>query len=301
MPHSIINFFRRNFGFSRSEVLGLLVMIPITGFILFVPRIVKNHLSISKVDHSLDKQILEEWKAETLAFTSVDTISISPTDIQYFNPNTLTKKEWVELGFKQKVANNIIKYRRKGGQFRQKDDLLKIYGINKQLVKEYRKYMLMPSITKKKAIVSRPIQRYVSKPVLAFEKIDLNKADTSQFMSIRGIGPYWSKRIVKYRNDLGGFRSQNQLYELYGMDKSLADTILNHSKLEEAPLVQISINQSSIDSLVKHPYISYRTAKAIVKYRMQHGNYLSVDELQKIVSLSDSVYQKMSPYLKVSY
>ena len=62
---------------------------------------------------------------------------------------------------------------------------------------------------------------------------------------------------------------------------------------------QLNINSASADELKQHPYLRYIIANAIVQYRSQHGNYAAVSDLKKIMLITDDIYNKMVPYLKL--
>ena len=67
--------------------------------------------------------------------------------------------------------------------------------------------------------------------------------------------------------------------------------------LSSASVKKVNINTATLEELKAHPYIRYAIANAIVQYRVQHGNYSSVEEIKKIMVVTDDVYKKVSPYL----
>src|SRR5690606_34428575 len=124
------------------------------------------------------------------------------------------------------IAGRILNYRLKGGRFKKPEDLRKIFGINVELVKSYEEYMIIPKEPESEVdIKTRPFE-FKREPKKMFVKFDLNDADTTTFQTINGIGPYWSKRLVSYRESLGGFVDPKQVYELYGLDEGLAQTVV---------------------------------------------------------------------------
>ena len=129
---------------------------------------------------------------------------------------------------------------------------------------------------------------------------DLNNADTTLLQSIYGIGPVLSKRIVKYRESLGGFVSNDQLNEIYGLDSVVVNRIIKRSfLLDEFEPRKFNINTAEENELATHPYLSRKMAKAIVTYRFQHGKFQTIDDLQKIQVLEKKVFDKIYPYLTV--
>ena len=288
---------RQQFGFSQNEIRGFYILIPLTVLIIYFPIYLQDYFQNQEIDYSEDQAILKEWYRQSKIQLKPEELKLDHTTMRHFNPNKLTAKEWMELGIQEEVAYRIINYRLSGGRFRNPEDLLKIYGINQELIKLYAEYMIIPVIKKapKPKLVTAPVtHRDRNKD---FVKFDLNEGDTTTFRTINGIGPYWSKRLVKFRDALGGFVHPNQVYELYGLDSSLATQVITSTFLNSPQVLKINVNEDSIKNLAKHPYISYKIGKSIVKYRKSHGDYSDISELKNIVLISDSLFQKVEPYL----
>jgi DNA uptake protein ComE-like DNA-binding protein len=142
---------------------------------------------------------------------------------------------------------------------------------------------------------SVPSPRKTERSIASF---DLNKADTSQLSQIKGIGPGLSRRIIKYRDLLGGFISENQIREVYGLDSTVVEELLKYGYIHSnAPLIKISVNTATLQDLTAHPYISPKVASIIVDYRKQHGSYSSLESLYNIRALNKATLDKLAPYL----
>ncbi len=126
---------------------------------------------------------------------------------------------------------------------------------------------------------------------------DINTADTIDLQQLRGIGPVYARRIVKYRELLGGFHSLNQLTEVYGITSELAHQISKSLFVGTAPLRTINPNTATIDQLKRHPYLDYYQAKAIVTYRSSGGYYHNIDDLLKVTLLDEATIRRLQPYL----
>lgn len=279
------------------------MLVPLMLLILSAPTALKKMLEdqTKKTDQE-DERILRAWLEESRQKLRIKKEKkISPT---YFNPNKITYDHWLSLGFDSKIASRIINYRKKGGRFRKKEDILKIYGIDKELVKSYYDYVILPSPKDSKTSHEKPsYSKSASKKTTAKKelvKLDLNLADTTQLQRIKGIGPVLSSRIVKYRQALGGFVHTDQLKEVYGIENEVYQNLLKNFEMQTSTVKKININQDSIKLLAKHPYLSFRISRAIVKYRSQHGNYQSIDELKSIHIVSDSIFQNIAPYIHAS-
>ena len=138
-------------------------------------------------------------------------------------------------------------------------------------------------------------ENYIENGVL----VELNQADSVQLLSIRGIGPYFSNKIITYRKQLGGYYKKEQLLEIWNFDSTRYQMIYDQILIEPNSIVKLNINKAEIDVLKFHPYIRWSLANAIVKYRIQHGNYKSVNDIKNVVLMTDSIYKKLSPYLVV--
>ena len=89
--------------------------------------------------------------------------------------------------------------------------------------------------------------------------IDLNSADTMLLKRVPGIGSSFARRIVKYRDLLGGYYVVEQLQEVYGMDRERYDAIHPYFTVGTAvrPLTL------TIDSISYHPYLSWRHKRTL--------------------------------------
>lgn len=89
--------------------------------------------------------------------------------------------------------------------------------------------------------------------------IDLNSADTTLLKRVPGIGSSFARRIVKYRDLLGGYYVVEQLQEVYGMDRERYDAIYPYFTVGTAvrPLTL------TIDSISYHPYLSWRHKRTL--------------------------------------
>ena len=130
------------------------------------------------------------------------------------------------------------------------------------------------------------------------EPIAVNSSDTLLFQQIHGIGRVLSQRIIRYRERLGGFYDLQQLKEVYGVDTSLIDQNMKYFLPPDTMEInKIAINDATVKELVRHPYISYKQAIAIVNYRQQHGVYHSMEEVMRIHLMSALDQKRLAPYL----
>lgn len=129
--------------------------------------------------------------------------------------------------------------------------------------------------------------------------VDLNRADTFDLQEIYGIGPTFARRIINYRNNLGGFISLRQLHEVWGIDSSLFKKIIPHLYIQDSGIRRINLNEADIRTLRQHPYLDYYQAKEIYLHRQKYGPFRRVAELKQVNLIDSGTYSRISPYLRV--
>jgi DNA uptake protein ComE-like DNA-binding protein len=127
--------------------------------------------------------------------------------------------------------------------------------------------------------------------------IELNAADSADLLPLKGIGPVFASRIIKYRNLLGGFYSYDQLLEVYGMDSNRFIPLIGSISIDTNLIQRKNINKSTFKELLRHPYLDYDNVKAIMKYKGHSGEFNSIEEIRDSDLFSDSLWLKLRYYL----
>jgi competence protein ComEA len=195
-----------------------------------------------------------------------------------FDPNTAGFDELVRLGLPPGTARILLNYRKAGGSFGSDSDLLKVYGLHPD---EFRR--LQPCIR--------------INPHGSFE---LNGADSMQLVSVFGIGPVFARRIIRYRQMLGGFCRPEQLMEVYGLNLQQYEELMRCSYLDTSLLRKIDLNCLDAETLSLHPYLDRYQARSLVAYREEMGAFRDPLEVLNNRLLPDSVYLRIRPYLDVN-
>jgi competence protein ComEA len=309
-----LRYVRNFFGFSRQEARGFTVMVVLlllVGAALLVYRLLPATPYAPQADQQqLDSLIALLEEAGSLAPATAE--ALAQPDLGEaerllfdFNPNTVSQDSLLALGFSPALAQRLINYRSKGGNFRKKEDLRKLYGLPEALYQRLEPHIKIPAPPPKPSETlaadkkrETPYQPFTPSERTAPAPFDLNTADSLQLQQIRGIGPVLSARIVKYREALGGFITPEQLREVWGLPPEVADALLELAYLApESVPKQLPINLLEAEELASHPYINRKQAGWIVAYRRQHGNYRQARDLLRIHQLDAAFVQKITPYL----
>jgi competence ComEA-like helix-hairpin-helix protein len=289
---------RSFFGFSRAQTNGFVALLMIVSIALFSKPIYHTWVSGRSIDFSREQQTLDsltkQWRiqqAETNHISAEDAIAVTVFE---FNPNTASADDLKALGFSQRLTKGLINYRAKGGEFRIKSDVKKLYGMDSAFYKTLVPFIQLPE----KIVYEKKTTPYNTERESTV--FNLNEGDTTQFQGVYGIGPVLAERIVKYREGLGGFVSNEQLKEVYGLDSTAVNKLLKASFLAGDFIPRkININTADESIFSAHPYFSKKIAKTIATYRFQHGKFQSVDDLRRIETLDKKVLDRVYPYLTI--
>ena len=144
--------------------------------------------------------------------------------------------------------------------------------------------------------VQQPKANSLSSKVLVQKSVNLNSADTTELKSLPGIGSFFAKNIVDYRNKLGGFIEKEQLLEVYAFDSSRMSSIENHIIIDSIELRKVNVNTDDFKTILRHPYIEYEDVKKIVNHRESKGMIKNWEQYLKVVG-RDDVDERLEWYL----
>lgn len=205
------------------------------------------------------------------------------------DPNNAGLDELIRFGFSKFQANNIVEYRKNGGRFGLKNDLLKIYGLDSAFYAKIEPHIY---------IESQPEKEYPSPPAEKnMVKVELNSADTTSLMQLAGIGSVFASRIIKYRDLLGGYRKKKQLLEVYNFPEETYQNIQNNVIVDTTEVKKIRLNFATYAQLLRHPYLNEESVKAILDYRNKNGPYSSVHQILEKQLVDSTTYLLVRDYL----
>jgi competence ComEA-like helix-hairpin-helix protein len=324
---------RRYFGYSRGEARGMAGLLLLMLAAMIAPILLRPELPVylSAADQkSLNEQVAFLKEHRTLdpsaanryprrtnpgyaprgpRYPTVPRVALAP-----FDPNALTAEGWEARGVPHFVAARIVKYREAAGGFKAKAQVRKMYGLEDSVYQRLAPYIQLPEEVARAAYASNkpgpdgkfpPFAnaapgKFPSKP-RNLQPFDLNQADTTQLMQIRGIGAGRAKWIVRYRNQLGGFLREDQLAEVFVLRDApdLRDSLRKYTFVAPGfgPKT-VNVNTASFDEMYLHPYIGKGRARIIVAYRQQHGPFKRVEDLKQIPILKAEDWEKMRPYVR---
>lgn len=297
---SIRKWVRFLFGFSRRETNGFLILLPLMVIAVFSRPLSRIIIRQDPPDFSREEAILDSLEA-IIRDSNRFPESADDAEPFLFDPNNATQAELESLGISSPLAHRIVNYREKGGRFRKKSDLLRIYGLDTTTYSRLYAFIDLPVATPAlRRATAHIVKKSPVKRVEGISRFDLNEADTATLKQVRGIGSVLAQRIVRYRSILGGFVARGQLLEVYRLDSTVVDALFQAAYISDDFVPRrIALNTSSEYDLAGHPYVGKTLAKVIVSYRFQHGSFENIEDIRQIHHVDDSVFQRIRPYLSV--
>lgn len=216
---------------------------------------------------------------------------------EFFDPNYADSSHLTQMGFEVNIVRNIMRYRRAGGRFYKSDDLLKIYGMNDSIFQIIKEYISINLTGIERTAEGNPdINEKTEQPEML---IELNIADSSELIMLKGIGPVFASRIVKYREMLGGYHSYDQLLEVYAMDSVKFAALLRQTFIDTMAIRKININQAPEKDIYSHPYLSPYYARSIIQFRNANHGIKNLNELIENGVLPADIFGKCKKYFEL--
>ena len=285
------HFLREYFTLSYSERNGLMLLLLLLTLLMLAPAVYRHFFPVQPA----------ELKIVPLTGDGTDTLLTeeSEADMLFpFDPNTIGPEELKKLGMDTLLMDQWLKYREAGGRFYEKDDLLKLYRMSKERYLRLEPYIRIGESRKKE-------RRYSRQPLMT-RTIDINDADSIDWLALPGIGPVYTHRILAYRRQVGVFYSIDELQEVYGMDSQRMERLrpyltLHDSLKKKAVKIQarvktensepefIELNTVDSATLTRFKGIGPYYAQRIVRYRQALGGFYKKEQLYEIYRLDTAV------------
>ncbi|MDR2292637.1 MAG: helix-hairpin-helix domain-containing protein [Prevotellaceae bacterium] len=295
------------FSFSHNERIAVAVLFIILIIVFLYPHITsKPNIDDSGFEEL--KLLADEFEnnkteakiSETPATSEKKNQPKREKEVFEFDPNTADENTFVRLGFSAKQAAAIINYRNKGGTFATANDFNKIYTVSDENFKRLEPYIKIKSTLDQQPEKAEKTN-YTNKTSAAVRPnvfVEINAADTAELKKLSGIGSYYARLIVDYRNKLGGFVDINQLKEIRGIDNERFAMFSNQVQIDTLIINKLNINTLTSKQLAQHPYINNYAARGIEQYRNLAGKIENMQQLvnEKIIDAEQS--KKLKHYIE---
>ena len=284
-----MKFFESHFWYNKDQRNGILLLV----FLILIFQSIYFFIDFSNNEVDFNDHQLSVYQHKIDSLKIVQRTFKKPK-FYPFNPNYITDFKGYQLGMSVDEIDNLLEYRKTGKFINSAEEFQKITRVSDSLLNNISPFFKFPNWVSKPKINNKNTEINTKN----FVKKDLNIATEENLIKIRGIGQKLAKRIVSYRELLGGFTFDDQLYEVYYLDSLLADKVLNNFKVIEKPIInQVNINNATFKEVLHLPYIDYQLTKKIFNYRNEVKNIKNIEELKKIDSFPLNKFDRITLYL----
>lgn len=292
---------------SRSKRAGILVLTVLLLMLMLAWYCLP--LWVKPVDHTADRRLQAAWdqfRREHTQTAADDQEQESgyrrgtQAELAYtvtlfaFDPNTASEQDLRRLGLSAGTARTLIKYRSKGGRFYKAEDLRKLYTLKPADYERLAPYVQIAGNASKSYKQQEP--DYNNKETVA-GSIELNAADAAALIRLKGIGPAFARRIINYRDALGGFVAVEQVREVYGLPDSVYRQCSPLLSADSRLIRLINVNVATEEELARHPYIRKGLASGIIKLRNDLKSFREIGQIRQVPLINEEKYRKIAPYL----
>ena len=304
MRNKIRYWIRDFFTLNKSEQRGIIVLLVIILLLLIFNLLLPNFFSHKKSEFRAYNrevsQFLRTQKSLTDSLQLVhlqNTGKLSPEQAGAklhpvpFDPNHLSLEKGLQMGLSVGQVKTIQHYVAKGGRFRKKEDLKKMYGLSAT------EYDILEPYIRIAPFKNSILKSYQPKKQPIRLKVEINSVDSAALVQKLQLPPWLARRILKYRTLLGGFYSRTQLREVYGMKTATYDAIKTFVLIDTSKIKKTDLNTATFKQLLHHTYIDYETTKKLVNARRKVHGFSNFQQIKQLTGLPDTLLNKIRHYL----
>jgi len=291
-----MNFFKSLFWYNNSQRNGILFLV----ILVIAFQLIYFYVDFSQNEvNNLNSDEITLFQKEIDSLKHIELEKRKPK-IFPFNPSFLTDYRGYQLGMSTEEIDRLLEHRANGKYINSPKEFQQVTHISDSLLKTIEPYFKFPEWVKNKKKNNN--KKYTSNKPRKSESFtiqELNTASAKDLTSVNGIGEKLSQRIVKYRNKLGGFLVNEQLYEVYNLEKEVADRVLERFKIIDPPDIEkINVNTATFKEVLSISYIDYELTKEIFNYRDEVAELQSLEELKKIAGFPLEKFDRIALYLE---
>lgn len=279
-----------HFRFNKQERSGIFFLLLIVVLFQVGYYYVKANPSSLDSDFALNAQ--EQSRIDSLKIHQLE----SSKKVYPFNPNYITDYKGYSLGMSPAELDRLFSFREQGKFVNSAKEFQTVTEVSDSLLNQISPYFKFPEWAGK----NQKVKKTTSQPANETKIKDLNTATVEELRQVYGIGATLSERIIKFRDRLGGFLVNEQLYDVYGLEPNVVDKALLKFQVVEIPVVaKINVNTANAKELSRLVYINSSLAFNIVEYRDKNGLFASLQELSQVDGFPIEKLDRIALYLSL--
>lgn len=279
------------FAFTRGEKRGALVLLVIIVLLISAHFFIDLFIIKEKTDFSELKKAIAEFEQN---LNKKESTEPNLHNINYFefNPNTISNEEWRQLGFKDWQIKSINNYKSKGGQWKTRQDVAKIYGLTSEKYEQLKPYILLPENP------AKPVKEVKENKNPIYFEFDPNTISQEDWREL-GFKEWQVRSIFNYKAKGGKWETKSDVKKIYRLSeedyiKLKPYILLPEETTNTATTEKIDLNKANVKDLMKLPEIhSEKYATTIINYRNKLGGFINKQQLREVWGMKENTYNKL--------
>lgn len=302
-------------GFSEKQTATILKYKKIVGGKFLSKEQLKKCYAISEEKYSqLSSFILlpetnMEAKSENSGFKSYEKKSLNIT--RKFNPDQLSQNDWENMGFSEKQAAAILKYKNYlGGSFVSKEKFKECFIINEENYAKLEPYLILPAKT------PANFNTYTGKSNSFKTKtaqtiFDPNTLDVQGWMTL-GFSEKQANVIINYRdrNLKGSFKTLEDIKNCFVISAEKFEELKPYIKLNASTMVKNSDNKKAEPKQEKTDFsktdmnsitfkqllefgLDEKSAGSMIGFRKKLGGFMTKEQIMETYNIDKELVQKL--------
>lgn len=221
-----------------------------------------------------------------------------------FNPDFYTEKDWMKLGYSEKQAVAIIKYKNYlGGSFRSKEKFKECFIISDEDYLRLAPYLILPEKEEKKeSLVSNKIK---------YNYFDPNVLDLEGWKNL-GFSEKQAQVIINYkeRNLRGYFKNLEDIQKCFVISadkflelkpwikikeqeqKSITEELSKPKEIHKTDFSKIDVNQITFKQLIEFGF-DEKSAASFLGFRRKLGGFVDKKQILETYNISQDLAKKL--------
>lgn len=214
-----------------------------------------------------------------------------------FNPDQLSANDWLKMGFSEKQAEAIVKYKNYlGGSFISKEKFKECFIISPENYNKLEPYLLLPTKTpenfrnfaKNNAVKSR----------IQYQPFDPNLLDAEGWKAL-GFSEKQAVTIINYRNRnlRGSFKSLDDLQRCFVISAEKFQEMKPYIKLQEKQQEKTDFAKTDLNTITFKQLMEFgldeRSAGSMIGFRKKLGGFMNKQQILSTYNIDQDLVQKL--------
>ena len=243
-----------------------------------------------------------EWLAIQEEIDSIKQVNdFFKNQIKPFNPNFISDYKGSVLGMSVEEIDRLHQFRSQDKYVNSAKEFQQVTKVSNELLNKISPYFKFPDwVANKESFSAKSKLNYKAFPDKEpIVQKDINLASQEEIMEVYGIGKKIAEIILNEKQKFGAFVSIEQLQYIWGVSPEVYAGLQERFFVGPSSLIKkIDINNLSMKELAKFPYFNYYLAKDIVTYRSMNGDIQNIEDLTKIKGIPDEKIKIIALYLE---